>query len=492
MTCDFGIMFIVFGNVAFNAVAFGIYFMTAVDANYNPEDRGPVIGVAIAIMTICALINDFSRKGGIWINNALAVGKIAFLVIVAILGFLYAGGKLKTSTIDNPSVAANNATSDNFNPGTSFLVQSDPVNYFGDIVHTLFYIVAPYTGFKQPFVVLSEVDRPRRVFPKVIIPTMLMVCVLYVLVNVSYLCVVPHEIYTLSRTATIDISSAFFNTIFNPGGGPDTIKRIVAAIIAVSIFGNLMIHTFSAGRLKQEIAKEGIIPFSLFFATGHETLWAKLLAYARQDRGPRAIVDMENHPEQSPTSAIWLHWITTVILVAATAILPPSQQYMFLVYLYVYINQAIIGALVAGGLLYLKLDSFFNGKNGRDWAHKVAWKPWIDPLHAVVYFLFMGFIIFASLAKPSANSPFDRSVTGYEWWVVPVIGLSSLLFGVVWWCGLRILEWKEHWRLTVQRVPYIIKDKDGNYVQKVELVNHERLHDVPRRRNHHDRVIEMT
>jgi amino acid transporter len=486
-------MFIVFGNLAANAVAFGIYVMTAIDPNYNSEDRGPIIGLAIAVLTICAVINVFSREGGIWINNALAVGKIAVLVTITILGFVYAGGKLKTSAIDNPSVAANNATSDNFNQGTSFLVQSEPAgNYFGDIVHSFFYVIAPYAGFKQPFYVLSEVARPRRVFPKVTISTMLMLWVLYMLVNVSYLCVVPHEIYTLSRTTKIDITSAFFNYIFNPGGGPGTVKRIMAAVIAVSIFGNLMIHTFSAGRLKQEIAKEGIIPFSLFFATGHETPGAKLLAYARRDRGPRAIVDMENHLEQTPTSAIWLHWTTAVILVAVTAILPPNQQYMFLVYLYVYINQVIIGTLVAGGLLYLKLDSFFNGKKGRAWAHKVAWKPWIDPLHAVVYFLVMGFLLFASLARPSANSPFDQSVTGYVWWVVPMIGLSSLLFGVVWWCGLQILQWKGRWRLTVRRTPYIVQDEDGNYVQKVELVNQQRLVNVRYRGNHDDKVIEMT
>jgi hypothetical protein len=101
----------------------------------------------------------------------------------------------------------------------------------------------------------------------------------------------------------------------------------------------------------------------------------------------------------------------------------------------------------------------------------------------------MGFLLFASFAPPSATLLFDQN---YPWWIVPVIGLSSLLFGVVWWYGLQIVQWMGRWRLNVRRTPYIERDEDGNYVQKVELVNHERLHDVPRRRNHHDRVIEMT
>lgn len=494
MTCVFGLMFIVFGNLAANAVAFGIYVLTAADSKYS-NDRGPVIGLAIAVLTLCAVINVFSREGFIWINNALAVGKIALLIAITILGFVYAGGKLKASVIDNPSVAANNATSDNFNPETSFLVQSEAASdYFGDIVHSLFYVISPFAGFKQPFYVLSEVARPRRLFPKVTISTIVMIWVLYMVVNVSYLCVVPHEIYTSTRTSAINIASTFFTDLFNPGGGSDTIERIMAAVIALSIFGNLMVHTFTAGRIKQEIAKEGIIPFSLFFATGHETSGARLLACVRHDTGPRAIVDMENHLEQTPTSAVWLHWITAVILVAVTTTMLPNEQYSFLVYLYAYTNHAILGTLVAGGLLYLKLGSF-NGKRGRDWANKVAWKPWLDPLHAIVYFLIMGFLIFASFAPPSANSPFDQSVTGYAWWVAPVIGLSSLLFGVVWWCGLQILQWKGRWRLHVRRTPYIVKDEDGNYVQKVELVDHERIVnvDVPRkRRNRDDRLIEIS
>jgi amino acid transporter len=45
----------------------------------------------------------------------------------------------------------------------------------------------------------------------------------------------------------------------------------VDGIIAISIFGNILVATFTAARVNQEIAKEGILPFSLFFATSHPT-----------------------------------------------------------------------------------------------------------------------------------------------------------------------------------------------------------------------------
>jgi hypothetical protein len=43
--------------------------------------------------------------------------------------------------------------------------------------------------------------------------------------------------------------------------------------------------------------------------------------------------------------------------------------------------------------------------------------------------------------------------------------------------------WKGRWRLVVKRIPYLEKDTDGNYVQMVELVEHEIEKTVGRNRN---------
>jgi hypothetical protein len=74
MTSVFGILFIVLGNLAGNAVAFGIYIMIAVgkdpvNSNTNNYEKGPVIGLAITVLTVCCLFHVFSRRGGILINN---------------------------------------------------------------------------------------------------------------------------------------------------------------------------------------------------------------------------------------------------------------------------------------------------------------------------------------------------------------------------------------------------------------------------------------
>ena len=92
---------------------------------------------------------------------------------------------------------------------------------------------------------------------------------LFIAVNIAYLCVVPKE--TIIRNSGVDIATLFFSRLF----ATEVAERVMAAVIAVSIFGNLIVMTFTASRVKQEIAKQGILgPPSLFFATGHTTPWA--------------------------------------------------------------------------------------------------------------------------------------------------------------------------------------------------------------------------
>ena len=43
--------------------------------------------------------------------------------------------------------------------------------------------------------------------------------------------------------------------------------------------------------------------------------------------------------------------------------------------------------------------------------------------------------------------------------------------------------WKGRWRLVVKRTPYLEKDADGNYVQKVELVEHDTTETIGRNNN---------
>jgi hypothetical protein len=127
-----------------------------------------------------------------------------------------------------------------------------------------------------------------------------------------------------------------------------------------------------------------------------------------------------------------------------------------------------MGFLVSGGLLLLH----FNPR--RDWARKASFRPLGKyPIHATIYFLVCGILLFAAFARPDDSSSFSKKSTGVQWYIVPVIGISTLTWGIVWWFSLQVLSWKWHRRLDVTRVANVVPDSDdpGQYVQVAEVVD---------------------
>jgi amino acid transporter len=485
-------VFVILGNISGNAVAFGIYCAIAagkdpLNSDENNHCKGLVVGLAIMTLTICATIHIFSRRGGVLLNNIFAVIKISMVLVLAILGFVHAGGKYlqafeigqtATSNGTTPDHRAN-ATEINNAPKTNFdhpfaTQRHDLASYVNSFLFAMF----SYTGFEQPFYVLSEVKKPRKVFPRYVLLGMITATLLYVLINVSYFFVVPKEVYTADPENSLNMAGAFLHYLFDNSYGEDTAGRVMAGLIAVSIFGNVIVMTFTAARVKQEIAKEGILPYSLFFATGHTTPLAWLKSRFTRPPYPRrshigTTVNLENHLEKSPIAALTLHWATSVFLVLVTIPFEPADQYSFLTVLYSYVNLNVVGCLVSAGLLYLKIDSFIHKSAGRDWNNRVSYMPWISPIHAVIYFCATAFFLCASYVPPASGSTFGVDIQGYAWYIVPTIGISSILWGVVWWFGLKGLEWQRRRQLVVTRTPYIERDEDGGYVQKAELVEHD-------------------
>ena len=193
----------------------------------------------------------------------------------------------------------------------------------------------------------------------------------------------------------------------------------MSGAIALTIFGNLVVMAFTASRgehlknttpqvqivildavsVKQELAKEAILPWSLFFATGYWTPFPWIRARWRARRSSagtqRSNTDtqfLENGSlyqsripllEQiSPTGALCLHWFSTIFLIAVTSKLDAGTQYSLLVSLYSYVIIVLLSFLVTLGLLYLKLCNYFP-RLGRQWVPEFY--PWGGPAAPILY-----------------------------------------------------------------------------------------------------------
>ena len=449
VSCMYGIFFVVLGNLSGNAIAFGIYVMNA--AGYSDPTKGSVLGLAIGALSLTVLLHMVSRRAGIVINDIFAMLKVALLLVIIVLGFLKARDSSPLG--GQPNATPNFDTATSFKPGAAEVPS---------VSNSLLYIIYTYSGFEQPFYVLAEIARPRKVFPRYTLLAMALAITLFVLVNVAYLCAVPWDLPALHEQR--NMATVFFGHVFSDATAA---TRAMDDLIALSIFGNLLVMTFTAPKVKQEIAKEGILPWSLEFATSHRTLMARLFPRRRRVSGVGHEYDGHATLEQSPMAALALHWLTSVMLIGLTAMLDPSIAYSVLVTLYSYVIIILNGFFTSFGLLYLKFS------NSRRWANP-NFHPTGGAVYAAIYFVACGFLLFAAFAPPSDGSPYSYAATHITWFLLPLIGLSAPTWGVAWYFGLRLMDIKRGTRLRVVRDPTTMPDEGvpGQYIMTAEDITH--------------------
>ncbi|UJO20152.1 High-affinity methionine permease [Fulvia fulva] len=417
-TCSFSIMFLLMYILSGNAISFAIQVMTA-SGHYDRDSgdlppRGIVIGIAISALSLVVLLHAFSRNIGIFINNGFAIIKVALLLTIICLGIAKAAGKFG-------------------GPGD---VQKD----VGSWSNSLLLCMYAFSGYEQPFYVLAETKSPRKN------GTPRLQCYLLVVDKSE---VLPEQ---GGIPDSFDLATLFFDNLWkNDHQGA---ARAMAAVIAVSIFGNLW-----------EIAKEGILPFSLIIATSYRTPSGMLKrAFSRNPRS-------EEQVEQATTATFGLHWLTSVVLIAATApILDPRRTYSILISLYSYTIILVLGFWVSFGLVMTKFR-----KSQWHWQERRRSRPWLSPAHAIIYCIATAFMLVAAFVPSQRGSPFHESVTGLPWYLIPAIGITGPFWGLLWYGGFRLYESKMRCRqLVVTREAYWARDPGcpGEYVQLAEIIDH--------------------
>ena len=165
-----------------------------------PDQDAAVRALAVAALTIACLLHGLWRKGGIVVNNVLALVKVATLLAIIGMGFAAgAGASFGAGPVGRVAIKQN------FNVHTSFAPGKGNV---GDYSAAILFIVYSFFGFQQPFYVsvkqfealrarvpltwsskvLSEVNEPKKRFAKTTIGTMILVVILFVLANIAYVC----------------------------------------------------------------------------------------------------------------------------------------------------------------------------------------------------------------------------------------------------------------------------------------------------------------
>jgi hypothetical protein len=221
--------------------------------------------------------------------------------------------------------------------------------------------------------------------------------------------------------------------------------------------------------VKQEIAKEGVLPYSLLFAESYDLSLRRLLGFSR----PEESFGIHLHTEKTPAATMLVHWFITniIIMPALFKIKPepysPGPAYTFLITFYAYVVDVFWFSIVGFGLLYLRLWP------GTRWSEISSFNPWLSTIAALIFTLMNLFPVVGIWIPDPAVKYLANTGNLVSWYAGPTVGIAVLALSVIYWFGfwgmIRQRESREGKELAVERRPIILED-EGAYIQLYEIV----------------------
>ncbi|KAI0660290.1 amino acid transporter [Cubamyces menziesii] len=269
----------------------------------QPTDLWVTRGIALAVIVFAIILHGIAPRAGVWLMNVLSMLKIVILLFIVVSGWVVLSGRTR---VQDPYANFRNAFAGSSNSSNDYATAALKVLY-------------TYSGWSRLNYVLNDVKNPVRTL-KIAAPLGFSICaVLYVLANISYFAASTKE--EITETG-VTVASLFFKNVFGPEA-----QKALTLFVALSGLGNVVTVTFSASRVIQELAKEGIpLPFGNRF-------WAS------------------NWPTgKSPFPALVMHMLISAIVILAP---PLAVAYPFILDVETY-PEEIVSFLVVVGLLWLR------------------------------------------------------------------------------------------------------------------------------------------
>ncbi|OBR14714.1 Amino acid permease [Colletotrichum higginsianum IMI 349063] len=357
---------VLLGWASGNSVVFGEYILHAANVEV---DRWNQRAIGLACITSAFLIHGLALKWGLRLQNLLGSIKLIIILIIILCGFVALGGHVKLPEDQKPR------NFENAFAGTTG-------SAYG-VVTALYNVIWSYIGYSNANYALSETRNPVRTL-KIAAPVgIITISILYMLVNVAYFAAVPRE--EILEGGRLVAASLFRNVMGSKA------ERALSVFVALSAFGNVLSVIFSQGRLVQELGREGILPWSRFFAS--------------------------NRPFNAPLAGLFEHWLICVITMLAP---PPGDAYNFILNLISY-PLAIINVFVSGGLAYLYL-------NRKEW----NWNPPISATLPVTIFFMLSnvYLVIAPFVPPEEGQNVYESLPYY---LHCVVGIAIIVAGGLYW-----------------------------------------------------------
>ncbi|KAF3094767.1 hypothetical protein TWF103_010475 [Orbilia oligospora] len=393
--CLFAFQFVTSQVTAANVVLFTQYMFLA--SNGEARLTAPLWLRALTgffvITGICA-IHAFLPRLGIHLGNFLGSFKVVILMVIVCAGFAVLANP--EGVLDSGRPSGNygnfdgvwNATTVDTPPEVrSMIACGEDAN---NAPVALAQVIFAYTGWENANYVLSEVKNPTKTLKWSAPIAVSLVSILYVLANIAYFAALTKQDMIKGTANAVAV------TFFQRMRVADSFSNVaVPVFIGLSALGNVFAASFAFSRAKQELAKEGVLPWSKFFASD----W----------------------PRQAPTGGLFLHWIFTSLWVLALG--RSESGYTFLNTFATY-SRTLINIFLGVGLLYLQHHPSSTWREERTSFH-VKW-PFV-----VAWTVFNCYLAVAMFVPNCAIPGFGLN----NYFAIPVTGICVLIGGAMYWVG---------------------------------------------------------
>ena len=262
------VAFAIFLNVLTGNTLAVNYFKWNIAGGYE-FSFGSLQVVALSAIAFVTLINCASVRVGGGVAALLTSIKIGVVLLIGIGAFLFAAGDWAHLWMANAGGACEEVP-DAMRGG------------LGGFGAAMLAALWAYNGWNDLTFVGGEIRNPQRNIPLALIGGMVLVCFLYVFINVAYFYVLtPTEIANVSTKSSVATEAALRFM------GPLAVSLIAAALMASS-FGTLHVGVLASGRLPYAMARDRLFfeKFARLNPRTHvptrsllaQSFWASLLA----------------------------------------------------------------------------------------------------------------------------------------------------------------------------------------------------------------------
>lgn len=247
MTCVLASQMLLLGFSTGNALAFGRYILFAAGAEVT--DGYAARGIGVAGTTFAVLLHATLPKFGVRLFNILGVFKVVILLFIIFSGFAALAGHRRVPNPHNFDNAFRIEEGNGYGGGGAYAYSNALLN-----------VVYSYKGWENANYVVSELKNPRRTLAVAAPLAVGGVTILYMLANVAYFAAIPKE--QLANSDLL-VAGVFFQNVFGDSAG----TKVLPVFVCLSNLGNVLAVSFAHSRLNQELGKEGLLPFSRFWAS---------------------------------------------------------------------------------------------------------------------------------------------------------------------------------------------------------------------------------